>query len=224
MILKSFNDCSKWDKRFVNITNEIATWSSCLRRNVGAIIVKDKRIVATGYNGAPEGFNSCCDLNKCARANIESGTYQELCRGIHAEQNAIIQAAKLGISIKCSTIYCTHKPCSTCVKLIINSGIMRLVYWNDYPDEYADKLIEEAEFSHRILVKKIDMNNSVENVSNESNTCDECVIDMSTESNIRDDCVIDFYDEIDRAEKIAHESSNKNRKDEPIYTGFLGII
>ena len=133
-----------WDRRFIDLTNLIATWSSCLRRNVGAVIVKNKRVIATGYNGAPQQIDSCVKLGTCVRQNVESGTKQELCRAVHAEQNAIAQAARLGISIEGATLYCTHKPCVTCTKIIVNSGIKRVVYVNDYPDELADKMLEES--------------------------------------------------------------------------------
>lgn len=133
-----------WDKRFIELTNLIATWSSCLRRNVGAIIVKDKRVIATGYNGAPQQIDSCVQLGTCIRKDAKSGTKLELCRAVHAEQNAIAQAARLGISIEGATLYCTHKPCVTCTKIIVNAGIKRVVYTHDYPDELADKLLEES--------------------------------------------------------------------------------
>ena len=135
-----------WDKRFMRLTDEISTWSSCIRRKVGAIIVKDNRIITTGYNGAPHGIEPCRDRNKCFRIsnNIPSGQRQELCYAAHAEQNAIVQAAKLGSSIDGATLYCTHAPCSICARLIINSGIKRIVYCSDYPDEFATKLLEEA--------------------------------------------------------------------------------
>lgn len=135
---------SKWDDRFMRLTNEIATWSSCLRRNVGAIIVKEGRIIATGYNGAPHQIISCAELGKCMRRNVKSGSKQELCRAVHAEQNAISQAARLGISIEGATLYCTHKPCVTCTKLLINAGIKTIVYENDYPDELADDMLKKC--------------------------------------------------------------------------------
>jgi len=139
----------KWDKRFMEMTETIATWSSCFKENryIGAIIVRDKRILTTGYNGAPAGMPSCKDRGECMRIerNIESGTRHELCYAIHAEQNAIIQAAKLGISIEGATLYCTHQPCVICSKMIINAGIKRVVYKEAYPDDFAVQLLNMAD-------------------------------------------------------------------------------
>lgn len=144
----------KWDKRFMDLTCEIAKWSSCYcdNRLIGAIIVKDKRILTTGYNGAPSGIKSCKEKGECMRRKlgIESGTKHELCFGIHAEQNAVIQAAKLGVSIDGATLYCTHQPCTICTKIIINAGISRIVYKYPYPDEFAQTLLNET----NILVEK----------------------------------------------------------------------
>lgn len=138
----------KWDKRFMDLAQTIANWTSCYQpnRKIGAIIVKNKRIVTTGYNGAPSGHVSCVEKGECMRRNagIPSGMQQELCYAIHAEQNAIVQAAKLGVSIEGATIYCTHQPCSICSKLIINSGIVRIVYMNPYPDELAVEMLNEV--------------------------------------------------------------------------------
>ena len=123
---------NKWDKRFMELTEMVATWSSCYQanRHVGAIIVKDKRVMATGYNGAPAGIKSCEEKGECLRRklNIESGTKHELCFAVHAEQNAVIQAARSGINTNGSTLYCTHQPCVICAKIIINAGIRRVVY------------------------------------------------------------------------------------------------
>lgn len=137
---------NKWDKRFMEMTELVSTWSSCIRRQVGAIIVKDKRILTTGYNGAPAGVNSCKDREQCIRIerNIASGTCQEICYAVHAEQNAICQAAKLGLSIDGATLYCTHQPCTICARLIINSGIKKVVYKNGYPDDFSLELFKEA--------------------------------------------------------------------------------
>lgn len=141
----------KWDARFMSIAKEIATWSSCIRpgRQVGAIITRDRRILTTGYNGAPAHIKTCVERNECMRItkHIASGTCQEVCYAIHAEQNAILQAAKLGISIEGATLYCTHQPCSICAKQIINSGITRVVYAEGYPDEFAQTLLNEANIS-----------------------------------------------------------------------------
>ena len=138
----------KWDKRFMELAGIVATWSSCFQENrqIGAVIVKDKRILTTGYNGAPAGILSCKDRKECLRRklNIPSGTKHELCYAVHAEQNAIIQAAKLGVSIEGATLYCTHQPCVICTKIIINSGIKRIVYREGYPDAWAIELMREA--------------------------------------------------------------------------------
>ena len=138
----------KWDKRFASLAFTIATWSSCFKddRQIGAVIVKNKRILTTGYNGAPAGIKSCTEKGECMRRklNIPSGTRHELCYAIHAEQNAIIQAAKLGISIDGATLYCTHQPCSVCARIIINAGIRRVVYQEGYPDAFTMELFGEA--------------------------------------------------------------------------------
>lgn len=139
---------TKWDARFMALAKEIATWSSCYNENrqIGAIIVRNKRIITTGYNGAPAGIESCKDKGYCMRRKlgIESGTRHELCYAIHAEQNAIIQAAKLGIAIEGATLYCTHQPCAICAKMIVNAGISRVIYGEGYPDEFAMQIFNEA--------------------------------------------------------------------------------
>ena len=142
---------TKWETRMMNAALLISTWSSCLRRQVGAVIEKDKRIMTTGYNGAPSGITSCVDKKYCNRglANVSSGTHHELCYAIHAEQNAILQAAKIGLSLEGSTIYCTHKPCSLCAKSIINAGIKTVVYLYEYPDRLTDKLFKEANINYK---------------------------------------------------------------------------
>ncbi|MFW6149305.1 MAG: deoxycytidylate deaminase [Atribacterota bacterium] len=134
-----------WDQYFMKIAELVASRSTCLRRNVGAVIVKERRILATGYNGVPRGLVHC-EERGCLREelNISSGEHQELCRGLHAEQNAIIQAAMYGISIQGSYIYCTNQPCITCAKMIINAGITRIFYQHDYPDKFARDLLKEA--------------------------------------------------------------------------------
>ena len=139
---------TKWDKRFIEMADVVSTWSSCFQQNrqVGAVIAKNKRILTTGYNGASAGIESCKDRGECLRRklNIPSGTQHELCYATHAEQNAIVQAAKMGISIDGATLYCTHQPCVICAKMIINSGIVRIVYRHGYPDEFSLKLLKEA--------------------------------------------------------------------------------
>lgn len=138
----------KWDKRFIDLAHTVGGWSSCFQgnRHVGAVVVRDKRILTTGYNGAPSGIVSCMEKGECMRRNMEiaSGTRQELCYAVHAEQNAIIQAARIGVSLKGATMYVTHQPCIICAKMIINSGIERLVYDEGYPDNFAIKLFDEA--------------------------------------------------------------------------------
>ena len=138
----------KWDCRFMELTETVAKWSSCYQKNrhVGAVIVKDNRVMATGYNGAPAGIQSCEEKGECLRRklNIPSGTQHELCFAVHAEQNAVIQAAKFGININGSTLYCTHQPCVICAKIIINAGIKRVVYKEGYPDDFSMQLFKEA--------------------------------------------------------------------------------
>jgi dCMP deaminase len=127
------------------ITKMVAKRSTCLRREVGAILVKDKRILATGYNGVPAGLKHCEEVG-CLRekSSIPSGVRHELCRGIHAEQNAIIQAACHGIPIKAAILYCTNKPCVICSKMIINAGIKKIYYEEGYDDPLSDQMFEEA--------------------------------------------------------------------------------
>ena len=134
-----------WDEYFMQVVHLVKTRSTCLRRKVGAVIVKDKRILATGYNGAPVGCRHCEDTG-CLRQklNVPSGERHELCRAIHAEQNAIVQAAKAGTSIDGSTIYVSAQPCVICAKLLINSGIIRIVFEGDYPDELSKELLDES--------------------------------------------------------------------------------
>ena len=134
-----------WDEYFMSIARQVATRSTCLRRNVGCAMVWDKRILATGYNGAPAGLPHCEEVG-CLRegAGAESGTMHELCRGLHAEQNAIIQAALYGIAVKGAHIYCTHHPCVLCSKMLINAGIARIFYAEGYPDHLAQELLADA--------------------------------------------------------------------------------
>ncbi|HJA69108.1 MAG TPA: cytidine/deoxycytidylate deaminase family protein [Firmicutes bacterium] len=140
---------NKWDARFMEMAEMVGSWSSCYRsgRNIGAVIVRDKRILTTGYNGAPAGLLSCAERGECLRdkLGIPSGTRHELCYAIHAEQNALIQAAKLGVSVEGATLYCTHQPCTICTKLIINAGISRIVYKYPYPDEFAQELLNQTD-------------------------------------------------------------------------------
>ena len=135
-----------WDEYFVSITRQVATRSTCLRRKVGAIIVKDKRILTTGYNGAPMGVRNCIDIGTCLREElgVPSGERHEICRGLHAEQNALLQASYHGVQIRGSYIYTTTQPCVLCAKMIINCGIKRIYYFEDYPDPLAMELLEES--------------------------------------------------------------------------------
>ncbi len=134
-----------WDEYFMEIACLVARRSTCLRRRVGAVLVKDKNILATGYNGTPSGIRHC-DETGCLREQqqVPSGQRHELCRGLHAEQNAIIQAAKHGINISGSTLYCTNSPCVICSKMIINAGIRKIFYRQGYPDPLSRLMLEEA--------------------------------------------------------------------------------
>lgn len=131
----------KWDKRYMHIANEISNWSSCYHASVGCVITSNNRIIATGYNGAPEGMLSCKDRGFCFKEQKGIKKGPEYCFAVHAEQNALAQAAKLGISTKDATLYCTHRPCSICAKMIINAGIKRIVYQKDYDDDFASVLL-----------------------------------------------------------------------------------
>ncbi|MHB8761868.1 MAG: deoxycytidylate deaminase [Coriobacteriia bacterium] len=134
-----------WDEYFMAITGQVAERATCTRRHIGAILVKDKRILATGYNGTPAGLAHCDEVG-CLREQrgIPSGTQHELCRGIHAEQNAVIQAARHGITIDGATVYCTHQPCVLCAKILINAGVKEVVYREAYPDPLAAEMLSEA--------------------------------------------------------------------------------
>lgn len=138
------------DEYFMEMAKLISKRSTCLRRKVGALLVKDKRVLATGYNGAPKGLPHCSEVG-CMREKlgIPAGEKQELCRGLHAEQNCIIQAAVFGVSTKGATLYTTHFPCSICAKMIINAEISEIVYEEDYEDELAKKLLKEANIKLR---------------------------------------------------------------------------
>lgn len=139
------SDRPTWDEYFIKIVELVKSRSTCLRRQVGALIVKDKRILSTGYNGAPSGCKHCSEVG-CLREklNVPSGERHELCRGVHAEQNAIAQAAYSGTSIRGGTIYVTDQPCVLCAKLAINAGIEKIVFKGDYPDKLSMDLLQEA--------------------------------------------------------------------------------
>ena len=135
-----------WDEYFMEMAALTATRSTCLRRQVGAVIVRDRRIVSTGYNGAPRGIKHCDERGGCIRQkmNVPSGERHELCMALHAEQNAIIQAATHGQSIESATLYITHQPCVICAKMIINAGIRRIVVREGYPDQLSVDILREA--------------------------------------------------------------------------------
>jgi dCMP deaminase len=134
-----------WEEYFMDITHLVAKRSTCLRRQVGAVLVKDKKILATGYNGAPSKLEHCLDVG-CLREKlgIPSGERHELCRGLHAEQNAIIQAAYHGVEIRGATLYCTNHPCIICSKMIMNAGIERIVFEEGYADALAKRMLKES--------------------------------------------------------------------------------
>ncbi len=135
-----------WDEYFMEIAEIVKTRSTCMRRQIGAVIVKDNRIIPTGYNGAPSGCRHCTEIGSCYRQehNIPSGERHELCRALHAEQNAIIQAARIGNTTDGATIYVTNQPCVICAKMCINAGIKRIVYKDSYPDALSLEMLGEA--------------------------------------------------------------------------------
>lgn len=135
-----------WDEYFMQMAELTSQRSTCLRRHVGAVIVQNKHVIATGYNGAPRGLKHCAEIGGCLREelNVPSGERHELCRALHAEQNAIIQAAVLGQSVDGGSIYITHQPCAICSKMIINAGISRIVVREGYPDDLARDILDEA--------------------------------------------------------------------------------
>ncbi|MBQ9021594.1 MAG: cytidine/deoxycytidylate deaminase family protein [Eggerthellaceae bacterium] len=145
-------DRPSWDEYFMTLANQVATRTTCLRRAVGCVIVKDKRILATGYNGVPTGLRHCAETG-CLREQlgIPSGHRHEICRGLHAEQNAIIQAARYGTDIRGATIYVNTQPCVVCAKMLINAGIEEIVYQNPYPDELSMELLGEAGIKMRVF-------------------------------------------------------------------------
>ena len=138
-------DRPSWDEYFLQLARQAATRSTCLRRQVGAVLVRDKRLLATGYNGSPRNTSHCLDTG-CLREQlgIPSGERVELCRAIHAEQNAIIQAAVHGVAIEGATLYTTLRPCVLCAKMLINCGIKEIHYIEGYPDELSQEMLDEA--------------------------------------------------------------------------------
>ncbi len=141
-----------WPQYFMEITYLVAERSTCIRRKVGAIAVKDKRILATGYNGAPSGVAHCLDVG-CLRTQlgVPSGQRHEICRGLHAEQNVIVQAAIHGISLAGSEIYCTTQPCLICTKMLINCGVTAIRYTESYPDQLAEDMLRESGVRYEVL-------------------------------------------------------------------------
>lgn len=142
---KTIDRRPSWDEYFLSIAELVSKRSTCLRRRVGAVIVKDRRILATGYNGAPSSIEHC-DKTGCIREKLKipSGERHELCRGLHAEQNAFLQAALHGTSLKDSSLYSTTQPCAICAKMIINAGIKDVVIMGDYPDDMSKDLLRQA--------------------------------------------------------------------------------
>ncbi len=142
---RTISERPSWDEYFMGITELVASRSTCIRRKVGAILVKDKRILCSGYNGAPSGITHCSETG-CLREKlmVPSGERHELCRGVHAEQNAIVQAAFHGISVKNSILYCTNQPCSICTKMIINAGIIKVYFRDEYNDNMSEEMFSEA--------------------------------------------------------------------------------
>lgn len=142
-----------WDEYFMAIAGQVSGRSTCLRRHTGAILVKDKRILSTGYNGVPSGL-AHCEAAGCLREQreIPSGSHHELCRGIHAEQNAVIQAARHGIAIEGATVYCTHQPCVLCAKILLNAAVTDIVFRDPYPDPLSEQLLSEAGITPRRIL------------------------------------------------------------------------
>lgn len=142
-----------WDAYFMDIARAAASRSTCLRRRVGAVLVRDKRILATGYNGAPSGLAHCAEVG-CLREklSVPAGERHEICRASHAEQNVLVQAARHGTAVDGATLYCTNEPCSICTKMLISAGIVQIVYETPYPDPLARELRQEA----RLLTRRLD--------------------------------------------------------------------
>ncbi|MFW6189481.1 MAG: deoxycytidylate deaminase [Planctomycetota bacterium] len=141
-----------WDEYFMRIAHEVAKRSTCLRRQVGAVLVLDKRILATGYNGAPSGLPHCAEVG-CLREEMQvpSGQRHELCRGLHAEMNALLQGGRHGVREEGATLYSTFVPCSLCSKMIINAGIRRVVAARPYPDSFARRMLRQAGVELEVL-------------------------------------------------------------------------
>ncbi len=147
---RDFSRRPSWDEYFIEVARLVSRRATCLRRSVGAILVKDKRILATGYNGAPAGLEHCLDIG-CLRQKLKipSGERHELCRALHAEQNALIQASLYGVSTKGSALYVTNQPCIICAKMLINAGIKEIIISEGYPDKMAMDFLKEAKIKVR---------------------------------------------------------------------------
>jgi dCMP deaminase len=143
-----------WDEYFLEVAHLVSKRTTCLRRRVGAVLVKDKKILATGYNGAPSGLKHCIDVG-CLREKLKipSGERHELCRGLHAEQNVLLQAALYGISTKNSILYITNQPCIICAKMLINAGVKEIIAFSGYPDKMAKDFLKEAKIKTRKATK-----------------------------------------------------------------------
>jgi dCMP deaminase len=144
-----------WNEYFLEVASLVSKRSTCLRRRVGAVLVKDKKILATGYNGAPSGLAHCIDIG-CLREKLKvpSGQRHELCRGLHAEQNVLLQAALCGVSTKDSQLFITNQPCMICAKMLINAGIKEVIIADGYPDKLARQFLKEAKIKVRKIKKK----------------------------------------------------------------------
>jgi len=155
MAEKPTSERPSWNNYFSDITDLVAKRSTCLRRQVGAVLVKGKRILATGYNGAPSGMKHCAEIG-CLResANVPSGERHELCRALHAEQNVIVQAAYHGIAIAGATLYCTNFPCVICAKMLINAGIKKIYYKEGYPDPLSSEMLKASGIEVRQLAPR----------------------------------------------------------------------
>ncbi|MDP6156265.1 MAG: dCMP deaminase family protein [Candidatus Thermoplasmatota archaeon] len=158
-------DRPDYDTYFMNMAFLVSTRTTCRRRSVGAVIVKDQRILSTGYNGAPKGVKDCLELGFCVRQQqqVPSGQRHELCRGVHAEQNAIANAAYFGVAINSASIYMTESPCNICTKILINSGIRKIIYANRYMDDLSSELLKES----NIEVQKFQVRATIEDFTEE---------------------------------------------------------
>ncbi|MBF0202175.1 MAG: cytidine/deoxycytidylate deaminase family protein [Desulfamplus sp.] len=146
-----------WDNYFMGIADLVSTRSTCLRRRVGAVIVMERRILCTGYNGAPSGITHCSETGCIRREmHVPSGERHELCRGVHAEQNAVIQAARYGISVLGASLYCTNQPCSICAKMIVNAGIVHVCFRQPYNDPMSLEMFSQAGLSLSIVEDEVD--------------------------------------------------------------------